>query len=249
MIFTIPSKANYKVGGEWKGLNKIFNKVSGTWKGVTAGYYKVAGAWKAIYATDVLFSINYAAFGNTSGNLTSGTAGSAGAPDASYRDGDPGGGRITPPPARKMYWGPLGGGPKGYQCRSNENDGTIRVICTYFYHRGLLDLTDLQSDYEWTRQNISDNVKIGYWLWAIPLVRWMEKHEDSTKLWHRFAISTTLSFARARAHEISYKVGARNKGNLFGKFVRLVGESLCGVLGLMVKPFVKGKYDSMLKEY
>jgi len=251
LIFTIPSKANYKVGGEWKKLNQIFNKVSGAWKEVTAGYYKVSGVWKAIYATDILFTINYAAFGNATGNLTSGTAGSAGQPDPTYIDSDPGGGRITPIVAKQtMYWGPITtNSPKGYQCKSNENDGNIRVICTYFHHRGMIDLTDLQSDYEWTRQNISDNVKIGYWLWAIPLVRWMEKHEDSTKLWHRFAISTTLSFARARAHEISYKVGARNKGSLFGKCVRLVGESLCGVLGFMAKPFVKGKYDSMLKEY
>ena len=77
----------------------------------------------------------------------------------------------------------------------------------------------------------------------------MERHEDSTSLWHRFAIYTTLNFARARAHEISYKVGARTKGNLFGKCIRLVGESLCGAVGLIAKPFVKGKYETMLKDY
>lgn len=251
LIFTIPSKSSYKVGGTWKELNGIFNKVSGAWKKVTAGYYKVAGVWKAIYATDIIFLINYAAFGNTTGNPTSGTAGSAGQPDNTYLSSDPGGGREVPVVAKTtMYWGPITtNSPKGYQCKSNENDGTIRVICTYFHNRGMLDLLDLQCDYEWTRQNIGDNVKIGYWVWAIPLVKWMERHEESTNLWHRFAIATTLAFARARAHEISYRVGARKKGNIFGKCVRLVGESLCGALGFVVKPFVKDKYETMLKDY
>ena len=248
LIFNIPSGANYKVDGAWKKLEQVKHKVAGEWKNITAAYFKVGGAWKAIFANDVLFRINFAAFGDTTGNVTSGTDGTGERPPPAYRDNDPGGDRVvTTPIKQKMYWGP--GIGQNYQCKSNENDGNSRVICTYFHNRGMMDLTDLQCDYEWTRQNISDNVKIGYWLWAIPLVEWMERHEDSTSLWHRFAISTTLNFARARAHEISYKVGARSKGNLFGKCIRLVGESLCGAVGFMAKPFVKGKYESMLKEY
>jgi hypothetical protein len=77
----------------------------------------------------------------------------------------------------------------------------------------------------------------------------MEKHENSNKLWHRFAIATTLSFATARAHEISHKMGARKHSNLFGKCVRIIGESLCAVVGFMAKPFVKSKYETLLKDY
>ena len=78
---------------------------------------------------------------------------------------------------------------------------------------------------------------------------WMEKHENSNKWWHRFAIATTLSFAKARAHEISYKMGVRKNSNLFGKCVRLVGEPLCAVVGFVAKHFVKSKYETLLKDY
>ena len=257
LIFTIPSGSNYKVDGSWKELDKIYYKVSGTWKNVTAAYNKVGGVWKAIFASDVVFSLDSALFGNSTGNATSGSQGTAGAPDetpdtSGGSDSDVGGGRVVEKRVGRQSWGTINGVEAVWAGPSKSNDSSsdsARVICTYFHGKGLLDIKDLQCDYEWTRQNIGDNVKIGYWVWAIPLVKWMEKHENSKKLWHRFAIATTLSFARARAHEISYKMGARKHGNLFGKCVRMVGESLCAVLGFALKPFVKGKYETLLKDY
>ena len=259
LIFTIPSASNYKVGGEWKKLNEIYHKVSGSWKNITAAYTKVSGVWKPIFANDVVFSIDYSEFGDDDGNLTSGSEGTAGNPVSPTPSGvDTGGDNDNRTPSPKVSrgrqsWGTIGGVEAVWNGPSSANEkgggSNPRVICTYFHARGLLELDDLQNDYEWTRQNISDNVKIGYWLWAIPLVEWMEKHENSNKLWHRFAIATTLSFATARAHEISHKMGARKHSNLFGKCVRIIGESLCAVVGFMAKPFVKSKYETLLKDY
>jgi len=258
LIFNIPSASNYKVDGAWKKLDEMYYKVSGTWKQISAAYTKVGGAWKAIFANDVIFSIDYANFGNNTGNATSGTAGADGTPDETVdtsggSDSDAGGGRVVKKRVGRQSWGTIGGveavwnGPTS----ANEKGGgdNPRVICTYFHHRGMLELTDLQCDYEWTRQNISDNVKIGYWLWAIPLVEWMEKHENSNQWWHRFAIATTFKFAKARAQEISYRMGARTQGSVFGKLVRIVGESLCGMAGFASRPWIKDKYKLLLKDY
>jgi hypothetical protein len=261
LIFNVPSASNYKVGGAWKKLNSMYHKVSGTWKNITAAYTKVSGQWKAIFATDVIFSINYALFGDATGNPTSGTAGTAGVPAAvgtvdtsGGSDTDLGFGRTVPKKVGRQEWGGIEGVEAVWSgtTQTNPDKGSgsnARVICTYFHSRGMLDLQDLQCDYEWTRQHIGDNVKIGYWLWAMPLVKWMERHENSEKLWHRFAIATTFHFARARAHEISYQMGARSKGSLFGKCVRLVGETLCGIVGFVAKPWIKDKYELLLKDY
>ena len=258
LIFNVPSASNYKVDGTWKKLDEIYHKVNGTWKAISAAYVKVGGVWKAVFANDVIFSIDYNNFGNNTGNITSGTAGVDGTPDETVEtqpgnDDQPiGGGRKVKPRGRQS-WGQIGGVEAVWtgSTSANEKGGgdNPRVICTYFHQRGMLELCDLQCDYEWTRQHISDNVKLGYWLWAMPLVEWMEKHENSNKWWHRFAIATTLKFAKARAHEISHKMGARTQGSIFGKFVRIVGESLCGIAGFVAKPWIKSKYKLLLKDY
>ena len=250
LIFNVPSQTQYKVGGAWKKLNQIYNKVSGQWKEITGGYYKVGGVWKAIYATDIIFSINYAAFGNDIGNPTSGTDGVAGQPPPAYRDSNPGGGRETPVVAKqKMYWGPITtNSPKGYQCGSNENSGSTRVICTYFWRRGELDLRDLVNDTEFSR-NLSDETKIGYWLWGVPLVEWMKKHEGNDSWWYKGAVRAIRHIAVARAKEITRIMEGKGPHNIFGKLVRLVGEGGCFIAGTIAKPFVPEKYKRMLRLY
>jgi len=44
----------------------------------------------------------------------------------------------------------------------------------------------------------------------------------------------TTIFAKARAKEISYIMGGRNNGSIFGKLIRLIGEPLCWLLGNLV---------------
>ena len=73
--------------------------------------------------------------------------------------------------------------------------GGGRVICTYFYSKNQFSLIDLQLDTEFSRNNLSDEVKIGYWFWAIPLVDWMKKHENSNNWWVRLVRNSTKLFA------------------------------------------------------
>ena len=127
--------------------------------------------------------------------------------------------------------------------------GGGRVICTYFYSKNQFSLIDLQLDTEFSRNNLSDEVKIGYWFWAIPLVDWMKKHENSNNWWVKLVRNSTKLFAQERAKEIAYTMGKKNKGSLIGKFVRLFGETGCYILGTLIKPFVFDKYKIFLTEY
>ena len=127
--------------------------------------------------------------------------------------------------------------------------GGTRVICTYFYSKNQFSLIDLQLDTEFSRNNLSDEVKIGYWFWAIPLVDWMKKHENSNNWWVKLVKNSTKLFAQERAKEIAYTMGKKNKGSLIGKFVRLFGETGCYILGTLIKPFVFDKYKIFLTEY
>ena len=129
------------------------------------------------------------------------------------------------------------------------NSGGKRVICTYFYSKNQFSLIDLQLDTEFSRNNLSDEVKIGYWFWAIPLVDWMKKYENSNNWWVKLVRNSTKLFAQERAKEIAYIMGKKNKGSLIGKFVRLFGETGCYILGTLIKPFVFDKYKIFLTEY
>ena len=139
--------------------------------------------------------------------------------------------------------------PPSIKSGGGGNGGGGRVICTYFYSKNQFSLIDLQLDTEFSRNNLSDKVKIGYWFWAIPLVDWMKKHENSNNWWVKLVKNSTKLFAQERAKEIAYAMGKKNKGSLIGKFVRLFGETGCYLLGLIIKPFVFDKYKGFLNEY
>jgi hypothetical protein len=94
---------------------------------------------------------------------------------------------------------------------------------------------------------LSDNTKIGYWLWACPLVEYMEKNYK-TNIDSLF-VKTIRIIAQARANEIAYQTGAKSQGDFLGKIVRIVGESTCFILGSIAKPFTQEKFKHWLSIY
>lgn len=122
-----------------------------------------------------------------------------------------------------------------------------RVICTWLRNNGLFSEEDLAIDTRFSVQYLSDNTKIGYWLWACPLVQYMEKNYK-TKLESLF-VKTIRIIAQARANEIAYQVGARSQSDMLGKFVRIVGEGMCFIMGSIAKPFLAKKFDNWLTMY
>jgi hypothetical protein len=122
-----------------------------------------------------------------------------------------------------------------------------RVICTWLRNNGLFSPEDLAIDTQFSVQYLSDNTKIGYWLWACPLVQYMEKNYK-TKVDSLF-VKTIRIIAQARANEIAYRAGKRSHGDMLGKAVRIVGESICFIIGSIAKPFLAKKFNNWLTVY
>jgi hypothetical protein len=122
-----------------------------------------------------------------------------------------------------------------------------RVICTWLRNNGLFSAEDLAIDTEFSVQYLSANTKIGYWLWAVPLVQYMEKNYKTNT--NSLFIKAIRIIAQARANEIAYQVGSRSKSDMLGKMVRIVGESVCFVLGSIARPFIEEKFKHWLSIY
>jgi hypothetical protein len=122
-----------------------------------------------------------------------------------------------------------------------------RVICTWLRNNGLFSAEDLAIDTEFSVQYLSDNIKIGYWLWAVPLVQYMEKNYRNNS--NSLFVKAIRIIAQARANEIAHRTGARARGDILGKMVRIVGESTCFVLGSIARPFIGEKFNRWLSVY
>jgi len=122
-----------------------------------------------------------------------------------------------------------------------------RVICTWLRNNGLFSAEDLAIDTEFSVQYLSDNTKIGYWLWAVPLVQYMEKNYRNNS--NSLFVKAIRIIAQSRANEIAHRAGARSRGDILGKMVRIVGESACFVLGSIARPFTGEKFNRWLSIY
>ena len=122
-----------------------------------------------------------------------------------------------------------------------------RVICTWLRNNGLFSAEDLAIDTNFSVQCLSDNTKIGYWLWPCPLVKYMEKNYRNNT--NSLFVKAVRIIAQARANEIAYRVGKRSKGDVLGKMVRIVGEGACFMLGSLVRPFTQQKFKNWLSIY
>ena len=111
------------------------------------------------------------------------------------------------------FWGGITGGIAGL----------LRVICTELNSQGLLTDDELRAEQWYTLKKIHPLVIRGYHVWAVPYVRLMQKSS-------RFSVFTNW-WAGARAKEILYKCGKRDKPHYGGKLARLVVEPFCFVIG------------------
>ena len=101
-----------------------------------------------------------------------------------------------------------------------------RVICNELRRHGLMTTDDILIDYYFTQKYLTPTHVNGYHIWAISVVRKM-RSKKSVKLWHHIA--------KHRLNEVKYILGKRDKPDYLGKVYRVVGESICYVLGKFCK--------------
>ena len=107
-----------------------------------------------------------------------------------------------------------------------KDDGKSRVICTQLLREGALDRHLWQCDMRFTLETLSPATIRGYHFWAVPYVRLMR----------RFPLASAIvrPLAVWRAKEVAYQLGHRPEPHYGGKIVRVLGESVCWLLGHVV---------------
>ncbi len=108
-----------------------------------------------------------------------------------------------------------------------SDGGSSRVICTYFYQKGMLTRLDWAADLRFTQQNLSEQTVRGYHVWAIPTVRLMRSGSPTGQM-----IEKVMHFvALHRAQELAFQMNRRDHGDVVGKAIRCVMEPLCWSIG------------------
>ena len=194
-------------------------KVGGVWKDIDAAYYKVSGAWKRL--TSGFYKVGGTWKAIFALQEITETAAGFGDATGNSSSGTPG----------------SGGGGGG------------RVICTWLQERGMFSAEDLSVDTEYSVRYISRNTKIGYWFWAVPLVQYMTKADEKDGKFGKLVIKVIRALAQARANELSYAMGVKKSRDPLGIITRLIGESFCWTVGVIVRPFVEKRFAKWLEIY
>ena len=118
--------------------------------------------------------------------------------------------------------GPAGGAGQG----GGGSSGSGRVICTELYRQGLMPREDWKLDLWYTQNYLSRQHIVGYWYYAIPMVKIMRKNKLVTNIWKHIAIN--------RTQDIKWRLG-KGKFNLLGRLYSIGLESTANILGQFVK--------------
>ena len=100
-----------------------------------------------------------------------------------------------------------------------------KVICAELHRQGLMDEAIWKADEafgRYLRKNQID-VLMGYQLWALPVVKWMQKSKTVTR--------AVAFVATPWSYEMAYRMGASDKGSLAGKMLMDVGVPVCRAVG------------------
>jgi len=101
-----------------------------------------------------------------------------------------------------------------------------RVICSELYRQGLMPKEDWRLDLWYTQNYLSRKHIVGYWYYAIPMVKIMRKNKLVTNIWKHIAIN--------RTQDIKWRLGT-GKFNLLGRIYSIVLETTANILGYFVK--------------
>lgn len=103
------------------------------------------------------------------------------------------------------------------------------VICTELNRQGFISDHDLWVETEFARKNISLTTRRGYWFWAKPYVRSMQR-KDAVGL---LMTLVALKLFNARFRAVKWRLGA-GRFSLAGSLIRVFGEGMCSLIGHML---------------
>ena len=151
---------------------------------------------------------------------------SGGAPGTGSGAAGPAGGASNSGPGAAPAGGHHGAGSTGTGGTGAGPGTGQRVICTELYRQGLMPREDWKLDLWYTQNYLSRQHIIGYWYYAIPMVKIMRKNKLVTNIWRHIAVN--------RTQDIKWRLG-KGKFNLLGRLYSTVLETTANILGHFVK--------------
>lgn len=135
------------------------------------------------------------------------------------------------------------GSPDTYGGRTTNGPGEgtgggSSVICTEMFRQGLLDPAWYEADEEFGAM-VKTNVRVGYWFWARPTVRLMQRSSSVTTI--------VALVAKPWAKQMAYEMGVSSEGSYFGSCIMQVGMPICALLGNLVLLVSPDKAKLVLK--
>jgi len=130
-------------------------------------------------------------------------------------------------------------GPSGAMSGNDGGGGGgSKVLCTYFYKKGLLPHDIYTADSEYARLYISEKTKNGYHKWAVPMVQWLQEKD------HPIAEKLIFFWVNSWAHQMAYDMNVIQKRSYVGTAMKIIGEPICNLIGNFVD---KTNYQSLWK--
>lgn len=107
----------------------------------------------------------------------------------------------------------------------SEMFGGLTVICTELHRQGFISSDVYAGDCLAQEIIMSERpwVYEGYYFWAKHVASWMRRSTIVTKLCKPIAL--------AWAQDMAFRLGKTSRGSKFGRFISVVGEPLCGLIG------------------
>ena len=149
------------------------------------------------------------------GGSDSGSSDSKGDKNTGSKDKNKGSDKGTMGDDQRQSGGSTGGG-----------GGGGRVICTELYRQGFMTKEDWVLDLWYTQNYLSRRHIIGYWYYAIPMVKIMRKNKLITNIWKHIAIN--------RTQDIKWRLN-KGKFNLLGRVYSIALETTANILGYFVE--------------
>lgn len=126
--------------------------------------------------------------------------------------------------------GPIGGALGGVIGSSIGGAvGGGSVICTELNRQGFISDYDLMVETNFARSHISLTTRRGYWFWAKPYVRGMQRKDAVGLLMTLMA----LKLFNARFRAVKWRLGV-GRFSLAGSLIRVFGEGMCSLIGHML---------------
>lgn len=115
-------------------------------------------------------------------------------------------------------------------------EGPGCVLCTYYYHKGLIPRKIYVADGRYGRTRVKEATMRGYHSWAIPLTRTLQSGK------HPYLEKIMGHVVKSWAYHMAYKMGVHDKPVLGGFLLSVTMEPICTLIGQFAP---EGDYEAL----